>query len=104
MNQYTLSLKQFIAENKNDYERIDIYALNDLFGVYYRVHNPLDMDRLESECPDLAPIVQSLSQRRRRRLQRMIAEICDEYRQTVFLDGLRTGVRLLLELLEEESD
>lgn len=103
MNQYALSFKQFLAEHECDSERFDFYSLNELFGVYYRAHNPLDIDRLKSECPDLDSIVQSLSQRKGRKLQRLILKICDERGQAAFLDGLRMGAKLLMELLDESD-
>jgi len=78
-------------------EKTDIETLRNLFGIYYRTHNPILPEQIEDYAL-LHTIMDKLSQKRKNQLRRLIVEICDEYRQDAFLEGIQTGIWLMLEL------
>lgn len=97
-------IKQNILNSLSGEEQVDITALTELMGIYYRTHYPIFPEQFENEYTVLSAIIKGLSKKRGNRLRRLIAEICDEYRHKAFLEGLRVGALLILELYEEKSD
>lgn len=100
MNPYVAQLKKYLSENPPNYEYEDIHSLLELVGSYYIMCNPIDNDAIRNMFRSLEPIMKSLSRKRENKLFHTMLDICEEYERISFLEGVRVGAQLVMELSE----
>ncbi|MBP3673709.1 MAG: hypothetical protein J6J18_07760 [Oscillospiraceae bacterium] len=103
MKPYFDILDQYLAEHPLDYGYENINSLLELFARFYLKRHPIESTAFSPVMDSLNPILKSLSQKRTRRLFRIINDLCIEYEQSAFIEGIRVGAQLSLELTRHED-
>ena len=75
--------------------------LLDLIQQYYTVYNPIDNTGISVEIEDIELLMMQLSQKRKRRIKRLIGDLCEEHERAAFIEGIRVGGSLLMQILDE---
>lgn len=102
MNSSAVELKKYMEESLRNYDKENERSLWEFFGSYYRMYNPILTDELRERFQPAELILNSLSRKRERRLFYITREVCEGYACAAFIDGIRTGAQLIMELLESE--
>lgn len=53
------------------------------------------------EIEDIELLMMQLSQKGKRRIKRLIGDLCEEHERAAFIEGIRVGGRLLMQILDE---
>ena len=93
-------LVKYIIENPLDNE--DMNSLVEYFGRFYRMRKTIKPENIQARFQELEPIMKSLSRKRERRILHTVLELCEEYESAAFMEGIRVGAQLILELSESE--
>ena len=102
MSTSTEKFREYIERNPVNYEAEDMHSLVEYFGRFYRMRKPINPENIRDRFQELDPIMKSLSRKRERRLFDTVLELCEEYERAAFMEGLRVGAQLMLELSESE--
>ena len=79
----------------------DINSLLELLWSSYTEHNPLYTDSMKEKVRQIQELISDLPRKDSAALFDVILELYEENEREAFLDGLRVGVRLALELNNE---
>lgn len=66
----------------------------------YTMHNPIDNERIRNRIDALHPVMDALTDELENTLFDVVSDLCGEYERMAFLEGLRTGARLAMELTQ----
>lgn len=97
MNTHAAQIVKWIEENTSTQEDVDS-ILNHIASLYLTNHSPNDAQIRESTL-GIEPILNTLSGKRQRKLQRVMRDLCQESQQKAFCDGISLGAKLAAELL-----
>ena len=100
MNPYRNILKQYLAEHPLDYRNDDIHSLLEFMAHTYLIRHPIESTFFKNAQAELLPILNSLSRKRTHRVFRIINDLCIEHERSAFIEGIRVGAMLVLELNE----
>lgn len=93
-------LKSYLSPHQPNYGRSDIHSLLEMLWDSYTMYNPIDNPQIRSRIEALRPVLDALSWEQENDLFDMVSGLCYECERTAFLEGLRTGMRLIVELGE----
>lgn len=93
MNQNIESIKSQL------YRAEDVPALDILYAEYMNT-DPVDQARIDRHYQQVEQYIQDLPFENRNHINCIMNALCVEQDRIAFLDGVRTGARLILELLE----
>lgn len=96
MNPIIHNLKQQLLASST--HKLD-YILEELYSSYVNT-TPEDQDRIKAAFQELHAYIQGFSFTDQDQMLCIITALCAEHDRVVFLDGIRIGARLILELLE----
>ena len=96
---YTEAIKEYIEQNNAKCGADCAYSIMKYLSEYYSITNPINEDEIRDRCEPLEPILKSLSGKRERKILRMMRDVCQEYGQAAFLNGIRVGAQLIMELV-----
>ena len=97
MDTQTAQIVKWMEENIS--AQMNVHWLLDNLVSHYSNQNPLDNEVIREKASAIELILRALSQKRERKLLRTMRELCREYRETAFCDGVCLGIRLMVELL-----
>lgn len=92
----TAQIVKWIEENGSTQE--DVNLILDHIAFLYLTNNSPDDAQIRESTLAIEPILNALSGKRRRKLQRVMRNICQESQQKAFCDGVSLGAKLAAEL------
>ena len=95
MNPYLAKLDAEVSQ------REDLSVLEVLYD-HYREYHPADNDAIRQKFSHLNDILKNLPPQEYDRIWDLACTLCGEYDREGFLDGVCTGVKLVLELIAEK--
>ena len=98
MNSYIDQLKSYLLSHQPNFGRRDIHSLLEMLWSTYTTYNPIDNQQIRSKIEALRPIMDALSWEQENELFDLVSGLCYDHERTAFLEGLRAGARLALEL------
>lgn len=78
-------------------------ALLETIWRYYEGHEAEKDAVIKEKIDMIQPYLQQLSQRRRRVVVARIGDLCAEYERAAFIEGVRVGGRLVMELWDDDK-
>lgn len=102
MNQIIINLKKFLAEHPLNHATTDTDLLLDDLYWYYAENNPLINERICALSGSAEPYFAQLSMEDSNALFGLFCEQSAEQERLAFRGGVRVGMQLVLELLEEK--
>lgn len=100
MNPYIQSLKARLASSSPDYGDGDISTLLEFLWQAYTDRNPISNDRIRALFLKLEPIFAGLPPQDCDALFDTVSSLCAAHERAAFLEGIRVGARLAMELGE----
>lgn len=100
MDSKRLALKDYLSAHQPNYGHENIHSMLEMLWDSYTMHNPIDNEKIRGQIEALRPIMDILSWEQKNDLFDVVSDLCGEYERTAFLEGLRAGVRLAVELME----
>ena len=100
MNEYMVQLKHFLKNQYKYTDAVSFQSVLELIWFYHTQYYPIDTEAIAQQFQDATPILDALSNKRRRQLTRTIAELCIEHEHAAFLEGLKVGAQLYSEICE----
>ena len=98
MNPYTQKLLNSIAEYESTCGILPSSSVLEALWYDYSCRNPVDDGLIRQAEKKLSPVFEELSLEASDCLSDQIVELLNAYQRAAYLDGLRTGANLLLEL------
>lgn len=77
--------------------------LLEMIWRYYEGHEAEKDAVIKEKIDMIQPYLQQLSQRRRRVVVARIGDLCAEYERAAFIEGVRVGSRLVMELWDDDK-
>ena len=97
MNPYTQKLLNSIAEYESTCGILPSSSVLEALWYDYSCRNPVDDGLIRQAEKKLSPVFVELSLEASDCLSDQIVELLNAYQRAAYLDGLRTGVHLILE-------
>lgn len=104
MNKYLEIIKTHLAEHTVKYVYPDAHTLLEHLWYSYTESNPISSERLRELNAKLDPVLRSLPLKDTDMLFGTFCDISDEYERASFLEGMRVGARLVLELFRDGTE
>ena len=98
MNRYVEKLKAFLAEQPLHSEYVDADSILEMLYCYYSDENPIDNAVIRCRFKELDNILCHLSLPDNNSVFSLTCRLCSDYEQQAFLEGIKVGMRLLVEL------
>lgn len=96
-------LKGYLSGNQPNYGQENIHSILEMLWDSYTMYNPIDNEKIRDQIEALRPVMDVLSWEQENELFDVVSDLCGEYERTAFIEGVRTGVRLAVELMEQTS-
>jgi len=100
MYMYIKALADEINDHPELFNNSSYHTLLELLWHSYTQEHPISADSIDVYFTDLEYILKTLSNKRRRKLLFSVHQLCYAYERDAFLQGIRVGVQLLLEIRE----
>ena len=101
MHPYIQTLTTYLKEHPLNYETANAEALfKDLYW-YYTENNPSDRSHIRALYKQAAIFFDRLTVKEQDTVLELFGDICTEQEQLAFRGGMRMGIELVLELLEQ---
>lgn len=100
MTAYTQQIKSYLNITPLPRESSQFDSLLKMLWYFYTLYYPVNCSTVEEKLQCLEPILKTLSRKRYRRLINTVANLCAKYEQAAFLEGIRVGAMLILEISE----
>lgn len=97
-------LKAFAAMQSKEKKKEEQDTLLDALWYFYMEHHPVDNEMIQARFEGLEEILQKLSQKRKYRMIRTVADLCVEHEREAYVSGLRVGARLMVEILTSAQE
>ena len=97
MNPYTQKLLNSIAEYESTCGILPSSSVLEALWYDYSCRNPVDDGLIRQAEKKLSPVFEELSWEASDCLSDQIVELLNAYQRAAYLDGLRTGLHLILE-------
>ena len=68
----------------------------------YTIYYGMNSEKINAGFAEIEEAAGQLSQKRKRRLMRLVGDLCVEHEKNAFIEGIRVGSRLMLKLQEGE--
>lgn len=98
MHPYIARMKQELEKNPPSYGYAEADSLLKMLYMWYTEWNPINSELIRQGFCELEPYICSRSGKTNDEIIDMISLLCAEHEQVAFLEGVRVGVRLALEL------
>ena len=98
------NLRRYIVEHPLNHATTDTDLLLDDLYWYYAENNPLINERIRSLSNSADCYLTQLTMKDCDALFRIFSDLCTEQERLAFRGGVRIGMQLLLELLEQKPD
>lgn len=95
------ALREEVSQNPSLFHSRKYNTLPELLWFYHTQYYPVSSDSIRAHFNELEYILDTLSQKRQRKLLYCVYQLCEEHEKSAFLQGLRVGVQLLTELSPE---
>ncbi len=97
MNEYIAALRNCVAENPPNYGS-DAHSILEMLFTYYHECNNTDTDAVKAAFEDLYQRMHGMPLREIDRIIDAICTLCREHERSGFIDGLKVGIRLEMEI------
>lgn len=97
MDSYITQMLEFVREHHENEEND---SLLERFVLCYRMDHPLGSEDIREKFRAVDPIMKSLSKKKEICLVHTMLEICEEREHFAFLEGIRIGAQLMIEMKE----
>ena len=94
------TIKTELNQQQIKYTYTDVHTLMEHIWRTYTEENPISNDRLKELNERMDPILNSIPIANSDELFLIFCEFCSEYERAAFLEGIRIGARLMMELLD----
>lgn len=71
---------------------------------YHAVHSSVTDESIQKKINMIMPHLKTLSQKKKRIIMARIVDLCVEHERAAFMEGIRVGGRLMMEIKEEDID
>ena len=99
MNEYVAALRKYVAENPPNYGS-DAHSILEMLYSYYHECNNTDTDAVKAAFEDLYHRMHGMPLREMDRIVDAVCTLCREHEKSGFVEGLKVGVQLVLEIQE----
>lgn len=100
MTAYIQEIKSYLNITPLPRESSQFDSLLKMLWYFYSLYYPVNCSTIEEELQCLEPILKALSRKRHRKLIYTVANLCAQHEQAAFLEGIRVGAMLILEISE----
>lgn len=101
MNQYMAQLKSYLADHVPSFGYRDVDSILEMFYCFYAEHNPMHNDKIHALFYTLNSELSHLNLQENDLVFDAISDLCAEYQRLAFVEGIRAGARLYMELDEQ---
>lgn len=98
MHQFVKTLNDYLKKNQPNYDCCDIHLLLEHIWTTYTECNPIDNSTIRSSFSDLYAVLGKLSLQESDLLFEAVSTLCLEYERLAFVEGIKLGARLNMEL------
>ncbi len=91
-------LKSLLAEQTPCYGYDDAHSILEMLYYYYSVSNPIDNAVIRCQFKELHDALHRLSIQESDTLFEVTGQLCASHERQAFIDGVKVGMRLFLEL------
>ncbi|MGN0976988.1 MAG: hypothetical protein ACI4PH_02945 [Faecousia sp.] len=100
MTSYIQEIKSYLKISSNMLDRSQFDSLIELLWYYYTLYYPVNCEAMDEAFQSLEPIFRTLSYKRQRKIKNAMTGMCAKQERTAFMEGIRVGAMLILEILE----
>ncbi len=100
MTSYIQEIKAFLKISSNIWDSSQFDSLIEMLWYYYTLYYPVNSDAMDEASQSLEPIFRTLSNKRQRKIKNTMIGMCAKQEQAAFMEGVRVGAMLILEILE----
>lgn len=98
MNHYTEQLKAYLAAHKPDFGCGDVESMVEMLFLHYAEHNPMDNQRIKELFRAFDARFAHWDIREFDTVSDLVCGLCFEHQRCAFIEGLRAGAGLAMEL------
>ena len=98
MKSYIDPIKTCLAGHQPDFGCSDISSLLEMLYYHYTEHNSAENQQIRNLFGRLEQCMNHLDLPERDGVEMIVSELCCAYEQAAFLEGMRVGARLIMEL------
>ena len=98
MNKYIQLLRNHLTSRPMEFHDWDADSLLEFLFCCYTEDHPLDNETIRRCYEKMEPLFEGLPRDASNQLFQNIAAVCIAYEQAAFIEGLRIGVRLQIEI------
>lgn len=103
MHKYIYEIKEHLRQQQIQYDHSDIHTLLEQIWRTYTESNPISNNRLQELNERMGPYFDSLSIEDSDNLFSLFCDFCAEYERVSFLEGIRIGARMMIEIYEASA-
>lgn len=97
-------MKELVEMSTANEKDTESRPLLEILWYHHTIRHPVSSEAIDSGFAEMEPLLKPLSQKRKCRMYRLITELCVEHERAAFMEGIRVGGRLMMEIKEEDSD
>ena len=90
-------IKEFVIQSAACMEEQEC-SLMEMIWRSYTIYHGISSEKIDAGFLEVETAISQLSQKRKRRVMRLIGDLCVEHERLAFIEGIRAGSRLVLEL------
>lgn len=96
------SVKKYLAQHPADYEE-QVDSLLELIYMAYTEYNSVETPELKAGISEAEKALRSLvdTEAERERYMNAVYHMCSVYERTAYIEGMKTGARLVMELVKD---
>ena len=98
MNNYIEKLKTYLAENPLGYEDENVHSVLEFLYNCYMEETCSDSDTIRANYKKIDDILSKLTLDENNAVFESVCDLCTEHGKRAYLEGIRVGVRLEMEL------
>ena len=99
MNPYIHQVRAYIEQHPISCRYEDIHTISELLYECYTEVNPIETDEIRADFQKINRMISGLSVQDNDRIFALVCHLCTQQERSAFLEGLRVGMQLLIELV-----
>lgn len=101
MNPSIEKIKTYLNNHPPDYGEPDIHSLLEMLWMDFSEYNPVMNETMKAYYGRIEQAIEVLSQKEQNDLFDTVSELCMENEHLAYIEGIKLGARLILELTTE---
>ena len=103
MKTYFETLKTYLKDNPPNYGDCDACSILEMLYCHYNEFNPIETTEIKKKFEELYCHLSGMPLRELDRIIDTVCTLCGDHEKAGFVEGIKVGIQMAMELREEEN-